>query len=400
MAWWQSRIRGALDLGADGFMQDFGEQVQADMHFADGEVGATMHNRYPVLYHAVTRQAVEDYQRAHPARQLFFFTRAGYSGTPGSAASEGANFPGDETTDFSRSAGLASQTTDMLNRAVGGAYGFSTDIGGYFDLGPYQPTTKELFLRWAEWAALSPLFRLHGSVLAGTHTPWSYDQQTVAVYEQLARLHASARSLILRLWQEAAHTGVPITRPLWLAYPGDTTAAAQDQEWLLGPDVLVAPVVEQGVASRSVYFPAGCWQSPGASGPVNGPISRTVAAGLDTLPYYFRCGTHPFNPPSGARVTTRATCARPGILRFRVHQNNGRVYAVKVYAGRRLLRVLRARRIRMVSVRRPARPRFTLRIYDYTARHTRVLTTRRYGRCTKTRPITRVRHLRFPRHPR
>ena len=52
----------------------------------------------------------------------------------------------------------------MLNRAIGGAYGFTTDIGGYFDVGPYQPTTKELFLRWAEWAALSPIFRLHGSV--------------------------------------------------------------------------------------------------------------------------------------------------------------------------------------------------------------------------------------------
>ena len=59
----------------------------------------------------------------------------------------------------------------MLNRAIGGAYGFTTDIGGYFDIGPYGPTSKELFLRWAEWAALSPIFRLHGSVAAGTHTP-------------------------------------------------------------------------------------------------------------------------------------------------------------------------------------------------------------------------------------
>src|SRR5204862_6415281 len=179
-----------------------------------------------------------------------FFTRAGYSGTPGAAASESANFPGDETTDWSRSAGLASQTPDMLNRAIGGAYGFTTDIGGYFDVGPYEATTKELFTRWAEWAALSPFFRLHGSVAAGTHVPWSYGSRTLATYKRLIRLHLRARSLILRLWREARRTGIPPTRPLWLAYPDDARAAVQDQEWLLGTNVLVAPVVVEGAVSR------------------------------------------------------------------------------------------------------------------------------------------------------
>ena len=133
-----------------------------------------MHNAYPVLFHRATREAVDAWEREHPGRRdRHFYTRAGYTRRAGRAACESANFPGDETTDWSRSAGLASLATDMLNRGVGGAFGFTTDIGGYFDIGPYQPTTKELFLRWAEWAALSPLFRLHGSVGAGTHTPWS-----------------------------------------------------------------------------------------------------------------------------------------------------------------------------------------------------------------------------------
>src|SRR5205807_5272441 len=110
--WWQGRVTEALGLGADGFMQDFGEQVQVDMHFHDGSTGAEMHNRLPRLYHAATRQAV--------GNDVFFFTRSGYSGTPGSAADEGANFPGDETTDWPQSAGLASQTRDMLSRAIGG----------------------------------------------------------------------------------------------------------------------------------------------------------------------------------------------------------------------------------------------------------------------------------------
>lgn len=294
VAWWQGRIRAALNLGANGFMQDFGEQVLADMHFHDGETGATMHNRLPILYDRATRQVVDQYERQHPGRQIFFYTRAGYTGTPGDAADESANFPGDETTDWGRASGLASLTTDMLNRAIGGAYGYSTDIGGYFDVGPYGATTKELFIRWAEWAALSPLFRLHGSAAAGTHAPWTFDLQTVKVYEALTALHLRARSLIQSLWRQADATGLPVTRPLWLQYPGDPVAARQDQEWLLGPDVLVAPVVTQGATSRQVYFPAGCWQSPVTGLRYTGPRTRSVAAPLDQLPYFFQCGTRPF----------------------------------------------------------------------------------------------------------
>jgi alpha-glucosidase (family GH31 glycosyl hydrolase) len=269
-------------------MQDFGEQVFDDMHFHDGSTGAQMHNAFPLLYHRATAQVVAAYRREHPQRRIWWFTRAGYSG---SARYEPANFPGDETTDWTRSAGLASQTTDMLNRAIGGAYGFTTDIGGYFDVGPYTATTKELFIRWAEWAALSPFFRVHGSVLAGTHTPWSYDAATLRIYQAMARLHRRARPLILRLWRAAQRTGIPPTRPLWLQFPGDVRAAAQDQEWMLGPDVLVAPVVTEGATARDVYFPAGCWR--GVKLRVRGPATRTVAAPLGTLPYFTRCGSLP-----------------------------------------------------------------------------------------------------------
>jgi len=94
----------------------------------------------------------------------------------------------------------------MLGRAVDGAYGYGTDIGGYFDL-TTPVTTKELFLRWPKWAALSPIFRLHGSGLHGTHTPWSYDAQTVRVYESLSRLHLRA--------VPADHEPMARGRPYW-----------------------------------------------------------------------------------------------------------------------------------------------------------------------------------------
>src|SRR4051812_38441150 len=290
VAWWQGRIRAALRMGADGFMQDFGEQVMDDMHFHDGSTGAQMHNRFPILFHRATAEAVAAFRRSHPHRQIWWFTRSGYSG---SAGFEPGNFPGDETTDWTRSSGLASQTTDMLNRAVGGAFGFTTDIGGYFDVGPYQATTKELFVRWAEWAALSPFFRIHGSVLAGTHTPWSYDAEALGIYKRMAALHRRARPLLLELWRAARKSGIPPTRPLWLQFPGDSRAAVRDQEWALGPDLIVAPVVTEGATTRAVYLPRGCWRGGGLRGRVRGPAQRTVKAPLGTLPYFVRCKRSP-----------------------------------------------------------------------------------------------------------
>jgi len=300
---WQQEVAKALQLGADGFEQDFGEEVLDDMHFADGETGVTMHNRYPVLYARATREELTRYAREHPHRTpAFFYMRAGYSGLPGSAAYEGGNWGGDETTDWGHASGLQAQTSEMLGEAVGGAYGFGTDIGGYADYNT-PPTTKELFLRWAEWAALTPVFRLHGAGRTGTHTPWSFDPQAVKMYNAISRLHLAATPLILDLWRAAHRTGMPITRPLWLQYPHDPRAVAQDQEWLLGPDVLVAPVVTEAARVRQVYFPAGCWRAPdGAVGLAGhrryrGPLKATVSAPLGKLPYFFRCGTRPFRPP-------------------------------------------------------------------------------------------------------
>jgi alpha-D-xyloside xylohydrolase len=135
------------------------------------------------------------------------------------------------------------------------------------------------------------------------HTPWSYDNQTVAVYAELSALHEAAVPLILKLWQQADQTGIPPTRPLWLEFPGDPQAAAQTQEWTLGNDVLVAPVVIDGATSRSIYFPTGCWQDPQTGLVEQGPGNATVSAPLTSLPFFFRCGTHPF-PVTGMKTSS------------------------------------------------------------------------------------------------
>ena len=96
---------------------------------------------------------------------------------------------------------------------------------------------------------------------------------------------------------DADESGIPVTRPLYLQYPQDPRAAEQEQEWMLGPDVLVAPVVEQAAKARSVYFPEGCWRDPETGQEEVGPKSAEVPARLKQLPFFFACGTTPFKPP-------------------------------------------------------------------------------------------------------
>lgn len=292
VGWWKQRIHRNLEKGFDGFMEDFGEQISLDMHFHNGETGATMHNAYPNYYHAATRVAVEEYEAQNPGRAIYHYTRAGFSGTTdlkGSAWGEAANFPGDNSADWSQGSGLKSASVDMLSRAVGGAWGFSTDIGGYLG-----DTPKELFYRWTQWAALSPYFRLHNSSSNGTRQPWFYDEgPTVAMFKRYADLHERAVPLIKRLALDAQTTGIPPTRPMWLAFPEDAEAGKQEQQWMLGDDVLVAPVVEEGATARDVYFPSSCWRHGDTGREFSGPSYHEVTAALDELPWFERCGTDP-----------------------------------------------------------------------------------------------------------
>lgn len=287
-AWWKGHVREMLDLGADGFMNDFGEQVLSDMVFADGTTGAVMHNRYPVLQQQAAREVVDEVLAEEPGREIYFFGRAGYTGRPGSAAHENASFPGDELNDWGAIGGLPSIIPDMLNRAVGGAYGFTTDIAGYADF-KLKPSTKELYIRWSQAAALTPFFRVHNGPLAGAQMPWSYDQETAEAWTAMAELHQSVQPVLLEAWAGAIATGMPVIRPLWLADPATGASPHDDDEWLVGADLLVAPVVQEGATSREVWLPTGCWRAHGEGADLTGPKAITVDAPLTELPWFLRC---------------------------------------------------------------------------------------------------------------
>jgi alpha-D-xyloside xylohydrolase len=171
-----------------------------------------------------------------------------------------------------------------LSAGFGGEAFWSSDIGGF--VGP-KPS-PELYMRWSEWGLLSPLARFHGT---SPKEPWEYGDEATRVVRHYDQLRYRLIPYFRKCAEEAARTGLPIMRHLSLEYPGDPVAVNVDDEFLIGSDLLVAPVLEEGRASRQVYLPAGRWTAlEMPDGSVEGGRYRRVTAPLDRIPLFARSG--------------------------------------------------------------------------------------------------------------
>ena len=112
---------------------------------------------------------------------------------------------------------------------------------------------RELFIRWMALTALMPAMQF-------SVTPWDYDDATVEAARRMCALHKRYAGKMVALAREATRTGAPIIRPLWWIAPQDDVAQTIDSQFLLGDDLLVAPVVQRGASTRDVYLPAGRWR--------------------------------------------------------------------------------------------------------------------------------------------
>lgn len=333
---WTRQIRRSSELGFEAFMNDFGEFVTEGMTFHSGRPNALEHNAYPVRYHRAARQALDAYADTHPGFKPFFYVRAGFSGTEADdsvAAATPSAFPGDETTDWSQGSGIPSVIPAMLNLAMGGSYAFTTDVGGYLDLLAPR-TSPELLARWSQLAAFTAISRVHNSTFKGSLYPWEAGSATLDVYRRYAKAKVRLIPLVERWAKRAARDGtIGPVRPLVLD-DRSPRARSIDDEWRLGKDILVAPVLRRGARSRRVYLPGGArWRRVVVgrdgrlvfSGPaLAGGRTLSAAAPLADIPLYRRVsatatratdstrgsGTKP-RPRSRTRATAAAE-AGPG----------------------------------------------------------------------------------------
>ncbi|MFI6262901.1 alpha-xylosidase [Micromonospora sp. NPDC051006] len=279
--WFTGKLKTLLDMGVDSFKTDFGERIPTDVVWHDGSDPQRMHNYYTHLYNKAVFELLE---AERGKGEAVLFAR--------SATAGGQQFPvhwgGDCESTFGA---MAESLRGGLSLAASGFGYWSHDIGGFE--GTPDPA---VFKRWIAFGLLSSHSRLHGS--NSYRVPWAFDEEAVEVLRHFTQLKMSLMPYLATAAEEAHRDGVPMMRPMVLEFPDDPTAAYLDRQYMLGPDVLVAPVMSAD-GQVTYYVPAGTWTHLVTGEQVTGPAWVTEKHGFDSVPVLARPGAV---IPFGART--------------------------------------------------------------------------------------------------
>ncbi len=275
-AWWWAAHRRLVELGVAGWWLDGGEGPPARSRLHAGE-GRLLHNLYDRLRHQAFAEG-EAVDR--PDQRVFLLCRSGGGGMQRFGAS---CWSGDINNDF---ATLEAQIPLGLNTSLSGVPYWGTDVGGFFHS---VPETGELYARWFQFGAFSPIFRSHGWVWR-EHVPWAHGPEVETICRRYAELRYRLLPYTYSLAWQAHAQGLPLMRPLVLNYPDDPRVWGLGSEYLWGDDLLVAPVTRDGATVWPVYVPAGAWFDFWTGARFEGPAGITVEAPLDRLPLLARAG--------------------------------------------------------------------------------------------------------------
>lgn len=252
-AWFQDLLRRTLALGYDGWMHDFGEYIERDWSFFNGGRGDELHNLYPVM----SAKAAYDLLSVERPNDFLFFVRSGYTGTQ---AYVPAVWSGDPEATFDETQGLPAMLRGGINLGLSAVPYWGSDISG-FKCFTDAPRDKEMYLRWGQLGAVSPIMMDQNACNAVTGRPpkwtlWS-DEETTQNYGAMARLHTRLQPYFLVLANEAATRGTPMMRHPFLLFPKDAQAHAVEDAFFLGSALYAAPVARRNVRTRQVYLPPG-----------------------------------------------------------------------------------------------------------------------------------------------
>lgn len=269
--WYQDKLRALVAQGVDTFKTDFGERVPLDVQWHDGSEPEGMHNRFAQLYN----QAVFEVLQERDGSDAVVFAR--------SATVGGHRFPvhwgGDSASTF---VSMAETLRGGLSLAFGGFGFWSHDIGGFE--GTPDPA---VFKRWTAFGFLSSHSRFHGS--RSYRVPWAFDDEAVDVTRLFSRLKMRLMPYLFASARESAAEGVPLMRPMQLAFPEDPGVAYLDRQYMLGPDILVAPVFSAD-GDVEFYLPHGGWTHLLTGERVTGGGWRREKHDFLSLPLYVRDG--------------------------------------------------------------------------------------------------------------
>ncbi|ONI92201.1 family 31 glucosidase [Saccharothrix sp. ALI-22-I] len=295
-ALWQRLNDNYLSVGVGCFWLDACEpdlpRKAADRAVYAAGQAAEVANLYPLLH----TRAVADGLRAAGEDRPLSLVRSAWAGSQKHGA---ALWSGDIPTTFDS---LACQIRAGLNVAMSGIPWWNTDIGGFFGGNPDDPAYRELLIRWFQYGTFSPVMRLHGDrepnyptfsadMTGGPNEVWSYGQQAYGILRDHLMLRERLRPYLTALSEDAHRTGAPPMRPLFFDFPEDQHAWDVDDQFLLGPDVLVAPVYLADARTRQVYLPSGAlWLDPATGQLLEGGTTLDADAPLERIPVFVREG--------------------------------------------------------------------------------------------------------------
>lgn len=252
--------------------------------------GLAVANAYPVLH----ERGFYENMHAEGQRAILNLCRSAWAGSQHYGA---AVWSGDINSTFKA---LQEQIRAGLNMALSGMPWWTTDIGGFYGGVPESPAFRELVVRWFQYGVFCPIFRLHGYRHAthesslmlqsgGPNEAWSFGDEAYAIIKDLLFLRERLRPYIMEQMQLAHEKGIPPMRPLFFDFVEDENCARVEDQFLFGPDLLVAPILEAGARQRELYLPAGTTWTDAWSGQVFEGGQRIVAeAPLERIPVYLR----------------------------------------------------------------------------------------------------------------
>jgi alpha-glucosidase (family GH31 glycosyl hydrolase) len=255
--WFKDVIkRELIGNGASGWMADFGEGLPYDAVLFSGADPESYHNRYAEEWAEINREAI---QEAGRGEDIVFFNRAGYTRSPRYST---LFWLGDQLVDWDEHDGIKSAVTGLLSSGLSGYSLQHSDIGGYtaidHPLLKYH-RSKELLMRWTELAAFTTVLRTHeGNRPKVNHQIYS-DEETLMHFAHFAKVYAGWKAYRLDLVKEAANTGVPVVRHPFIHYPDDPEVYNLKYQFMVGRNLMVAPILDPGEEIVEVYFPAGKW---------------------------------------------------------------------------------------------------------------------------------------------
>ena len=279
--WWGELNAAHVQSGLAGIWNDMNEPATGDiaalpMRFGHGEFAHERYrNQYALLMAMATTAGLRE---AMPELRTFVLSRSGFAGIQRYAA----NWMGDN---------LARWDHLGLSIAMGSGFGISGQAFVGADIGGFDGDTQaELFLRWMQHGTLTPFCRNHSMIDNVDQYAWAFGDVIGDHVRAAIKLRYRLLPYLYACFINSSETGEPVQRPLIFDHQYDPTVRDVDDQYQLGTDLLVAPVVEPGVTARPVYLPAGDWYDWHTDEVFGGHQFLVAPTPMDRIPLYARGG--------------------------------------------------------------------------------------------------------------